>query len=73
MCKLDANARVPDARFGRNVAGGVAGLDANAKLLTHQLPYTTTHEWDGRRLRLRNLDGTYGEYVKSASSAIHIA
>ena len=39
-----------------------AGVQA-VRRLEAALADTTTHEWDGRRLRLRNLDGTYGEYV----------
>ena len=63
VCELDGNTRVPGARFGRNEADGVAGLNANLKLDPAQLPYTDSHEWDGTRLRLRNLDGSWGDYT----------
>ena len=41
LCELDANAKVPAARIGRDAAGGVAPLDAASKLPHTHLPDAT--------------------------------
>ena len=62
VCELDARGKVPGARIRRNEAGGVAGLDANTKLIAAQFPYITTHQWSSYSLRLRNTNGAWGVY-----------
>ena len=63
VCELGADGKVPDARIGRNRAGGVAGLTAAGKLLVAQLPFIRTHEWSGKRLRWRLANGGWSAYV----------
>ena len=61
-CELDADGKVPAARIRRNEAGGLAGLDANARFIAAWLPYTITYQRSGYRLRLRNMNGSWGAY-----------
>ena len=65
VCELDANARIPGARYRREAPDGLLGLGSDAKWAPERLPWRLEIE---RRngdtgMRVRNWDGTWGPWT----------
>ena len=65
VCELDANARIPGARYRREAPGGLMGLGSDVKWAPGRLPYRLEIERrnDDTGMRVRHWDGSWGPWT----------